>query len=153
MPLPTNEIAARIHREHEHIKQGMRKIRKMMDGKVSIADYPAWRMDFLWLLRDFGNDLQKHFDLEEEGGFMEAVLRLAPEHSNAVEHLREEHEKMIADLDKVIKTLKAAQDYDKETITKICREVDDVLVALTAHEAAEGNLMEATYLMDYGGGD
>lgn len=153
MPLSTHEIASRIHDEHEHIKQEMRKIRKMMNCEVSAADYPVWRMDFLWLLRDFYNDLQKHFDLEEEGGFMADVIRLAPEHCNAVEHLRKEHESMAIAVDNVIKTLKSARDYHPETIAKICREVDDVLLALTAHEATEGHLIEAAYLMDYGGGD
>lgn len=153
MPLPKSEIANRIHDEHDYLKKEMRKIRSMMNCEVSAEDFPKWRMDFMWLLRDFSNDLQKHFDLEEEGGFMSDVIRLAPQHLPAVERLEAQHRTITANLNQVIDALKGMTTLDSTTMQNICKNVDDLLIMLAEHEAAEGDIMETTFLLDYGGGD
>ncbi len=153
MPLSKNEIANRVHDEHEYLKKEMRKIRSMMNCDVTVEDYPKWRLDFLWLLRDFSNALQRHFDLEEEGGFMNDVVRLAPQHLPAVQRLEAQHRTITANLNQVIDALKTMESLDNATMQNACKDVDNLLILLAEHEAAEGDILETTYLLDYGGGD
>jgi hypothetical protein len=136
MSLKESEIAERIREEHERIKQQMQKVNTMINAHVSQEGFPKWRLDLLWLLREFKNDLHKHFDLEEEGGFMNEVVKLAPQYLKAVRRLETEHEAMIIYLDEILIALKKLSQQDDMKL-----------------EAAEGNLIETTYLQDDGMAD
>jgi hypothetical protein len=153
MPLKESEIAERIREEHERIKQQMKKINTMINAHVSQEGFPKWRLDFLWLLRDFKNDLHKHFDLEEEGGFMTEVVSLAPQHLNVVRQLEDEHQAMIASMDEILTALKSRAQKDDLKLDNLRRQITDLFGVLEKHEIAEGDLIESTYLQDDGMAD
>ena len=153
MPLNKNIIADKIHEEHEYLKKEMNTIREMMNCDITAAEFPKWRLEFIWLMRDFYNDLQKHFDLEEEGGFMSDVVRIAPQHIGAIDKLEMEHHKIAKDLEGIIHHLKHMETLSEQKMSLICQDVENLLALLAEHEAAEGRIIETAYLMDYGGGD
>ena len=153
MSIDQKEFAAKIQEEHDHLKDEMKRIRKMTNCEFSDGEFDSWRLDLVWLLRDFHNDLEKHFDLEEEGGFMSDILAIAPQHSHTVEKLESEHQQMLVKLEDAISQLKAIEIKNTEKIEAACQTIHEMLEILTTHEAAEGDLIESTYLNDYGGGD
>lgn len=153
MPLKESEIAGKIREEHERIKGEMNKIRQMIRAHVSREGFAKWRMDLLWLLRDFQNTLRKHFDLEEEGGFMADVVKVAPQHLGVVRRLESEHEKMMASLDEISESLKNQNEKDDLKLEEVRRRIGEFFALLESHEAAEGDLMETTYLQDEGMAD
>ena len=153
MPLKRKEIASKIHEEHKYLKQEMQKIRGMMNCDVSEKDFSKWRMDFIWILRDFFNDLQKHFDLEEEGGFMNEIITFAPRHVNAIERLEAEHLIITGKLNGIIGSLKKMDTLKQDQMAAVCGHVEELLTLLAEHEAAESDIIETAYLQDLGGGD
>lgn len=153
MPLKEKEIAAKIREEHERIKQDMKKINTLAGAQVSRESYAKWRMDLIWLLRDFKNALQKHFDLEEEGGFMTDVVKIAPQNINAVQKLESEHETMNAMMKEILTALKNQEEKDDLKLETLRRRIGEFFEVLESHEAAEGNLIESTYLQDEGMAD
>ncbi len=153
MPLSKKDITTRVQEEHGHLKQEMEKIWQLIDAEVSKDEFVQWRMDLLFLLRDFHNDLQKHFDLEEEGGFMSDIVRVAPQHTHAVAQLYEEHQQMSSGLNTILADLKALTTMERTEFNRIRSQIEDFLTLLKTHEAAEGNLMVSTYLQDEGSGD
>ncbi len=153
MPIPIEERADKIREEHEFLKGEMGKLNYMICETVTPENFPKWRLDLLWLLRDFLNHLQKHFDLEEDGGFMSDILDVAPHKQHAVEKLATEHEEMVKSFSGIIASLKSLQEKDDDRIADICERIQVAVEMLKAHESAEGELIESTYLQDEGAGD
>lgn len=153
MPLKESEIAARIKEEHERIKGEMKKIRTMIQAHVSREGFAKWRLDLLWLLRDFKTGLQRHFDLEEEGGFMSEVVRIAPHNLDAVKKLETEHAQMIVDLEGILEDLKNLENRDDLKLDRVRSRIGEFFALIESHEAAEGDLLESTYLQDEGMAD
>lgn len=153
MPLKEKEIAAKIREEHERIKQDMKKINTLSSAHVSQEGYAKWRLDLIWLLRDFKNALQKHFDLEEEGGFMTDVVKIAPQNINAVQKLETEHETMNAMMEEILTSLKDQEEKDDLKLKALRQRIGEFFEVLESHEAAEGDLIESTYLQDEGMAD
>ncbi len=153
MPLKAQEIAAKIKEEHQHIKQEIANVSRVVNKDVAADEFPRWRLDLLWLLRDFQNDMQKHFDLEEEGGFMSDVLQVAPQNMNAVKKLEEEHEQILNDLQQILADLKALSEKDDAKLELIRKNINDLFALLHHHEETEGELIVNTYLQDEGSVD
>lgn len=153
MPLKEKEIAAKIQEEHERIKQDMKKINTLTGAFVSREGYAKWRLDLIWLLRDFKNALQKHFDLEEEGGFMTDVVKIAPQNISAVQKLESEHETMNAMMEEILTSLKDQKEKDDLKLEALRQCIGEFFEVLESHEAAEGDLIESTYLQDEGMAD
>ena len=153
MPLDERNIAQKIREEHEHMKEAMARIKGMIGAEIPAGGYAKWRMDLLWTLRDCCTDMQKHFDLEEEGGFMHDVLRVAPHRSSAVEKLEDEHEQIQEGLEAVLRDLKAVEEQDEEKIARVCSDIQAIFDLIATHEEEESDLMMSTYMQDEGGGD
>lgn len=153
MPLKEKEIAAKIREEHERIKQDMKKINTLTGAHVSQEGYAKWRLDLIWLLRDFKNALQKHFDLEEEGGFMTDVVKIAPQNINAVQKLETEHDTMNAMMEEILASLKDQEEKDDLKLEALRQRIGEFFEVLESHETAEGDLIESTYLQDEGMAD
>ncbi|RMG39349.1 MAG: hypothetical protein D6732_04285, partial [Methanobacteriota archaeon] len=114
MPLTPKERAEKIREAHHHLKQEMANINQMICENVTEENFEQWRLDLLWRLRDFLNHLQKHFDLEEEGGFMSDIVLIAPHQKRMVDKLADEHEKMVDDFTRIISKLKKLQEKDDD---------------------------------------
>ncbi len=153
MPLKPTEIAARIRKEHQHLEEEMKKIRNFISHDVLVSEYPKWRLDFLWILRDFHNVLHKHFDLEEEGGFMSDVLEVAPHRVPAIEQLQKEHDILNQNLLDIIKCLKECQEKEDALLADVKKRILQLLDLLEEHEVSEGELLASTYLQDEGFSD
>ena len=153
MPLEKKKLVDRIEEEHDHLKEEMVSIRELIAADITDATYAEWRINFMWVLRDFYNDLQKHFDLEQEGGFMSDILKVAPQFANVVERLEDEHELMGKQLTAILEMLKPLEAYSPDALQDVFSRVEEFLTLLTDHEAAEGDVIETAYMRDYGGGD
>jgi len=151
MPLNRLEIAKRIAKEHENLNKQMAKIKSAIMQEVTSENFSDWRLDFIWQLRDFNNELLKHFDLEEEGGFMAEVLKVAPHTEHKVQALKDEHKKIIADVDKLLAELKSVSEKNAEKMSHIRTSINEIIMVLHSHESAENQLMQKAYYREYGG--
>ncbi len=144
-------ILEQTRRDHEILNQEMGKLKIIIWQEISDSDFSDWRLDCLWQLRDFRNCLLKHFDLEEEGGFMVDVLRVAAHEEHKISTLKSEHAKMIILLDAVLNSFKDLQTRDPARLEKIRVSVNELIHILREHENEEHNLLQRTYYREYGG--
>ncbi len=151
MPVAGGQVGTKLKAQHEAIKAEIEKISTCLHTEVSDREFPNWRLETLWQLRDFLNDLQKHFDLEEEGGFMSGVLEVAPQKRPVVERLGREHAGAAAKLADAIGSLKALARPDSAKLAALRTSVGEVFQLLREHENAETELLLDTYLQDEGG--
>ncbi len=142
-----------VEEDHAGIRQHIGELREVLMREVRPEKFSDWRLEFMWQLRDFKNRLLKHFDLEEEGGFMREVLEAAPHTSREVQELKDEHQSLIRRLDEFLAVLKAMEHKDPEKLQTLRIELDDMVSQLRRHENREHILMQKAYYREYGGDD
>jgi hypothetical protein len=114
----------------------MKKLSEDRVRQIIIAD--------VWSLHD---DLAKHFEFEEEGGYLELVTNKRPGLSKSVEALQAQHQQV---LDKLTKVL----DADSKTeLAELALELAEAIDLLREHEAAENELVLAAVNEDIAAGD
>ena len=145
------DIGTKIQQQHTTIKAEIDTITALLSKSVPDEDFPNWRLELLWALRDFSNDLHKHFDLEEEGGFLSGVLAVAPHQRPVVYKLETEHETISTQLGQAIGALKGISLSTRQQLTPIREKVEDLFTLLRQHEAAEGEFLLTVYAQDEGG--
>lgn len=143
----------KVEKDHQHLKRDMDQLTKEVSAKISEEQFPEWKLEFTWQLRDFKNQLLKHFELEEEGGFNEELIHAAPEHHNRVRQLEDEHKQIISTLEKIVADLKQMDPTSFHEAPAIRERVLNLLKLLRAHEAAERQLIQDAYLQDFGAAD
>ncbi len=112
MPHKKTTIAKQVEQEHACLKRDIGIIKKEVVREVLSEDFSEWRLEFMWRLRDLRNHLCKHFDLEEEGGFMSEIMEEVPEAIHKVRQLETEHGEILSNLDDILSNLKAIQAKD-----------------------------------------
>ncbi|MFQ5751536.1 MAG: hemerythrin domain-containing protein [bacterium] len=150
MALKKSDIAVQIEKEHECLKRDMGDIKTEVTREVIAEDFSDWRLEFLWRLRDFRTHLQKHFDLEEEGGFMNELLKEAPQALNSIKKLETEHDQIVSDLDGILTQLKELELKDDRKLADIQNRVTTLVSTIQKHESAENELMQKVYCQEYG---
>ncbi|MFQ5637511.1 MAG: hemerythrin domain-containing protein [bacterium] len=145
-----SSIAVQIEKEHQCLKRDMGEIHREVMMDIRNEDFQDWRLEFMWRLRDFRNHLLKHFDLEEEGGFMNEILTEKPEAMGQVKRLEAEHDDILASLDTILRDLKIMQKKEIEKLQDIRKRVVTLISSIQAHESAENELIQSVYYREYG---
>ncbi len=138
-----SSIAAQVEQEHACLKRDMGDIEEDVMQEVSDEEFADWRLEFMWRLRDLRNHLCKHFDLEEEGGFMTEIKEEAPEAIKKVEELETAHGQILIDLDEILAELKSIETKKVEELVSIKGRVRKLMNTLRAHESAENEMMQS----------
>ncbi len=151
--MESGDLPARIRADHERMMKMVQEIRAIIAAATPDERTPQWRLALLQMLRDLANELVEHFHLEEEGGFMSAVLSRKPQNAPIVQRLQREHAEITRRLNKVVMDVEAVRQGNESGVLDIRRRTTAVLSLLDAHEAAEESLIQETYLQDEGGPD
>ena len=143
-------VAHKVEEEHKGLNQQMGEIKMESMKEVSPEEFSNWRLELIWHLRDFKNRLLRHFDLEEEGGFMKDALSAAPESQPKVSELKAEHRQFSKSLEKIIDTLQAMHKKDSEKLEQTRIKLNEFIATLRKHEEEEQRLLQRTYFREYG---
>lgn len=146
-------VASMVERDHEMLHASMHELAGLVAAPVPTDGFADWKLDLLWRLRDFQNNLQKHFDLEEESAYKSELLRLAPQVSPKLDHLEDEHRRFIIDLTNVLDHLKGMQRSDSPGIQAVRSGFAAIVLGLEEHEGEERTLIQDVFYQDYGVGD
>lgn len=153
MSTSLSDIARQIEHEHEALKNQMDMLQETVKTELTEANFKDWQVDTILKLRDFKGTLEKHFEMEEIGGFNEELIRLKPQNKKKIEELETEHREIILKIEHIISELKHLVAFEKEKIQNIVSSVLGVLETLHLHEAAERELVNTTYYHDIGSAD
>jgi hemerythrin-like domain-containing protein len=149
----SRQLATRIQDEHARLEEIIQEIKDELNRPVDVDGFADWKLEFMWKVRDFQNELTKHFDLEEDGGFMEDVISRAPRFAPQIKTLEEEHTDAVKRLDGITATLKQLSAFDGQAWSEITDEIMKLFDSLEDHEAAERDLILEVYFQDIGVGD
>lgn len=143
-------IADRVEEEHATLRTLMDNLATTFARPPS-GEFGDWKLDRVWQLRDFRNVLVKHFDLEEDGGFMGDVIAKAPQERRRVDMLEAEHGEFLDELDGITGDLKRM--VDLSSLPSVRDRLSGLVSKLHDHEASERDLMYTVYFRDIGVGD
>ncbi|MCS6817236.1 MAG: hemerythrin domain-containing protein [Blastocatellia bacterium] len=139
------DIGQEIREEHEKLTALMRQLQE------EIATFCSSWASLREGLRAFKDHLRRHFELEEEGGFMEEVLRRWPHATPQVEALRAEHERLLQETEALLQVSRhVAEDQPIDAWAAACGRL---LSAIQEHEWRENRLIQEVFCLDVGGGD
>ena len=91
----SSDLSLQVEKEHEHLRRELEELQASSSTQASGEQFAQWRLELIWQVRDFKNALLKHFDLEEEGGFMRDVRKMVPNSDPQVQELLAEHREMV----------------------------------------------------------
>jgi len=146
-------VASMVEHDHEVLHASMHELAGLIGAPVPADRFADWKLDLLWRLRDFQNNLQKHFDLEEESSYKSELLRMAPQFAHQIDGLEVEHRKFIADLTAILDHLKSMQRPDSPAIEAVRTGFAALVAGLEEHEGEERTLIQDVFYQDYGVGD
>lgn len=141
-----------VDSDHKALLSALTDLETAFD-EPDIAHFGEWKLERLWQLRDFLNQLQKHFDLEETGGFNEKMARTAPHLCARIEHLEEDHLKITSDLNHIIDVMKGIYASDSPKLQRVRSRVLDLVTFIREHEAAETDVIQEAFYQEIGMGD
>lgn len=150
---PTGNLAARIEADYERLNRFASSLTEFAREATGPENFVQWKIEALFHLRDFRNQVAKHFDLEEEGGFISDLLRLAPEAANRIELLVAEHAGILEGIDRTICWVKAEERSGAETHRRLRGDLDRIMQRLKNHESVEKELLYTAHNQVYGAGD
>ncbi len=153
MNLSETALTTRIEEEHRLLKQCMGDLLAELEKEAPEDSFRVWKLHFLWRLRDFQNQLLKHFDLEEERELIDDVLRVAPQYAGRIERQKDDHRRILADLEHTIDMLKGVEQASSSRLILVTGRIRNLMASFDAHEREEVRLVQDVYYQDYGVGD
>ncbi len=139
------ELAQEIRKEHEALIALMRRLQAEV-----IAPRHSWTL-LAEDLRVFLKHLRRHFELEEEGGFMEDILWRWPQAASQVDALRAEHTRLLQEAERLIH--RSDQVMNGPPARAWAEACHRLLSAIREHERKENRLIQELFYIDVGGGD
>jgi hypothetical protein len=136
--------------QHAYIKKDLEILKNEIMKDVAPEDFREWKLAYMWQLRDFWNTLSKHFDYEEESGFMSEIINEAPENLKTATQLRHEHEDIVHNLDEIILEIKSMDQLDHIRMDNIRERLILFISTIHGHETAENELIQRVYCQEYG---
>jgi len=143
------EIAQWMREEHAAVEELADKIgaRVAAIPRVGLA---AWISETAAHLEAFYRHLCRHFELEQEGGYLEAVTDRSPALSPDVDRLRHEHDEIDRILTAIHRDLVAATEQDRIITEDCCCRLQNLLRYLRDHEEREDLMMISAFTNDLG---
>jgi hypothetical protein len=144
-----NENANWIRLEHERVEQLADQLR----GKVAVvprANLGPWIKEIRESFERFRAHFTKHMALEEQGGYLAAVLERRPGLAGQVERLDREHIELIRIMDGVYRLACDMTPDDRLLVRDCCGRINDLLDYVEHHEDEENLLVTYVFSQDIG---
>jgi hypothetical protein len=151
VPMPTliKSIAEQLQQEHRMISAATKELKDLVERPVSpLGTNSGWMNSVRESLLSLGAHLKTHFAFEEFGGFMEEVVATSPNSSPQVEHLKQEHQTILAESEQLCRMVSGESPAPE--LPQLRKKVLHLLECLNRHEHAENDLVQRILMDDLG---
>lgn len=143
------QLANWVQEEHENVQD----VASRLQEKVAIvprSNQGRWIQEARQAFDHLRAHMIKHMALEEQDGYMLAVVDQRPWLSNEVERLAREHRELARITDEIHQTFQSLRPEDHLLILDCCRRVQNLLSYLEHHEKEENLLLLSAFTNDIG---
>ena len=103
------------------------------------------------ITRSFQNHMECMMTMKEQDGYLENVLEIRPNLSNAVDVLRQEHDEFLEELGVVLYRLEHISLKNQKCLTQLCDDMTEMLKKLDGHKKSERDLFHEAFEREEGG--
>lgn len=132
-------FAAAFQAQHREMRRLVRALRHALGNDGAWSREAA--RETLEALEALKEHLKEHFAQEEEGGYLEQALAVAPRYHDEANRLLAQHGLMSKQVAHVVETARRAAD-DAEAWEPLIAEIRELLKALVEHETAENKIVQ-----------
>lgn len=137
--------AQHVEIQHKCINTDLDVLKTDLSKEVAAEDFSEWKLAYMWQLRDLRNMLTKHFDYEEESGFIREIIKNVKANRKRVIQLKNEHKSLIGILDAILIDVKTMQKSDEFQLEDIRDRMTHFIKTVHIHEKAENELIQELY--------
>jgi len=145
----TQELAAKLRAEHEAVEQLADRLREWV-AVIPRTNAAGWIAELRRRFEHFRAHLTKHMALEEQEGYMTAVIELRPTLSQEVGRLQHEHEEITTIMAGVQSAVDSLSKDDRLLVRDCCRRIDNLLHYVEHHENDENMLLITSLTSEIG---
>lgn len=147
MANPMESFVRGIQSDHQEMEALARSLR----ASLAQGARQEWNKDaaaaIIGQLLHLQEHLERHFALEEEGGYMEEALSMAPRLGPQATKLLAQHSQFKQAMFKLEASAQRSRENPKMW-PRLAREIEVLLKGLEAHEAAEHRILQAGFNVD-----
>ncbi|HSW44516.1 MAG TPA: hemerythrin domain-containing protein [Phycisphaerae bacterium] len=151
MPSPS-EVARWLREQHDKIEELAASLTERVDNSPRVK-VDAWLKDLKDEFERFRAHMQKHFALEEEGGYLAAVLQDRPGFHDDVQRLRDQHAEAGPLMTSIFEEVNHLEVGTPLHLLDSCARIRNLLGILKEHETTEDRLVLQAFSQDMGGND
>jgi len=148
----TDDLRRRMHHEHRTLRVLQEDLLDRFESFCEERSSERHR-DFVGVFEDFRASLQRHFEFEEEGGYMQQVLDRRPHHKTKVDMLQREHREIRVVLDRLESELATDLTDDLPRCDDFKKDFVDLMTRFGRHEQAERELVMEVFWLEGGVSD
>jgi hypothetical protein len=108
-------------------------------------DFTLWKIEFVWQIREFKNDLLRHFDFEEDSGFFDHFPKSQANGGIYGKKMRTEHKQLMKDLDKILTKLKKIRGINNPELKSMEVDILNLISEINKHENREMGVINSVY--------
>ncbi len=145
----TQDLRRQMHKEHQ-------ELRILQEDLVTAFEafcedpLPHHGERFREALEHFSASLERHFDFEEAGGYMNFVVDRRPHHTAEVEKLRREHDLLRTGIERLREELSHDLVGSEDLMREFKKDFVELIRLFGRHEQAERELTMDVYWLEGG---
>jgi len=145
------EIGKWLRQEHKEVSRLVAGLRKV--AAEPPKGYAKWLEELREAFKEFHARMLRHFELEEDGGYLSQVLEARPTLSDRIGLLESEHRQIQMLIENLHPALAACRSDDRLLVHDCCIRIQVLLNCIRDHEAKENELVSQTHSTDLGAAD
>ncbi|TFH01457.1 MAG: hypothetical protein E4H13_04840 [Calditrichales bacterium] len=125
------------------MNSNLENIKVALKTWIASDDFLLWKIEFIWQMREFKNNLFHHFDFEEETGFFEHFPNGDSIKKSYGRKIKSEHKHILRELDKILTRLKRIQDVQNPRLKTLESDILCLINNIYQHEDSEINVLNS----------
>lgn len=146
-----HDLTERIRIEHEILGHVRSALQVAIDAPIEAATAHEWLERTAFLFASFARHLARLFEIEDEAGYMGAVLAHAPTLGWRTDRLYEEHCRLLWLVGSIGRDAARIDPENLSNLYELQQRVQGFLGQLESHQKAERDLLVEAFLVDIGG--
>ena len=141
-PQLTESVAGASSMEHEILQHVKAALRVTIDWKAPSVSLPRKISSVRFTLKSFNRHIERLMALEEEGGYLSALVDQKPHLQDRVDKLAGDHARLRARIRRIVPALEELNEWQEMDFDRACEEIRAMLAEVDRHDAQEIELLQ-----------
>ena len=141
-PQLTESVAGASWMEHQILQHVKAALRVTIDWKAPSVSLPRKISSVRFTLKSFKRHVERLMALEEEGGYLSAVIEQKPYLQARVDKLAGDHARLRARIRRIVPALEELNEWQEVDFDRTCEEIRAMLADVDRHDVQEVDLLQ-----------